>query len=144
VARIPAENGNYSLHHRVQTGSETHSTSYPMGTGDSLPGVKRPWSESDHSLPSSAEVKNAWGIPPLLQYALMAWCLVKAQGHPPYLILLYPLPLPLPLGPTKHPIKGGKRPGHEANHSPLCSAEIKNAWSHTSTFPIRLLNVVLS
>jgi hypothetical protein len=26
-----------------------------------------------------------------------------------------------------------KRPGHEADHSPLSSAEVKNAWSHTST-----------
>jgi hypothetical protein len=40
-------------------------------------GVQRPGHESDHSPPSSAEVKNAWSIPPLLQYVFMAWCLVK-------------------------------------------------------------------
>jgi hypothetical protein len=28
-----------------------------------------------------------------------------------------------------------KRPGREADHSPLSSAEVKNAWSYTSTPP---------
>jgi len=42
-------------------------------------GVKRLGREADHSPPSSAEVKNAWAIPPLPQYAIMAWCRVKAQ-----------------------------------------------------------------
>jgi hypothetical protein len=45
------------------------------------------------------------------------------------------------LGPTQPPIKwvpgtlslGVKRPGHEADHSPPSSAEVKNAWSYTST-----------
>jgi hypothetical protein len=32
-----------------------------MGTRGSFPGVKRPGRETDHSSPSSAEVKNAWG-----------------------------------------------------------------------------------
>jgi hypothetical protein len=39
---------------------------------------------------------------------------------------------------------GVKRPGHEADHSPPSSAEVKNAWSYTSTPPIRLHGVVLS
>jgi hypothetical protein len=29
--RVPAETGNFSLHHRVQTGSGAHPASYPMG-----------------------------------------------------------------------------------------------------------------
>jgi hypothetical protein len=29
--------GNFSLHHRVQNGSGTHSASYPMGTRGSFP-----------------------------------------------------------------------------------------------------------
>jgi hypothetical protein len=45
------------------------------------------------------------------------------------------------LGPTQPPIQwvrgalslGIKRPGCEADHSPPSSAEIKNAWSYTST-----------
>jgi hypothetical protein len=35
--RFPARAGNFSLLHRVQTGSETHPVSSPMGTGDSFP-----------------------------------------------------------------------------------------------------------
>jgi len=56
------------------------------------------------------------------------------------------------LEPTQPPIRwlpeapslGVKRPGCEADHSPPSSAEVKNAWSYTSTFPIRLHGVVLS
>jgi hypothetical protein len=36
-----------------------------------------------------------------------------------------------------------KRPEFEADHSPLSSAEVKNAWSYISTPPIRLHGVVL-
>jgi hypothetical protein len=47
------------------------------------------------------------------------------------------------LGPTQPPILwvpgalslGVKRPGREADHSPPSSAEVKNAWSYTSTPP---------
>jgi hypothetical protein len=39
---------------------------------------------------------------------------------------------------------GVKRPGSEADHSPPSSAEVKTAWSYTSTSPIRLHGVVLS
>jgi hypothetical protein len=38
--RFPAGAGNFSLHHRVQNGSGTHSPSYPMGNGGSFPGSK--------------------------------------------------------------------------------------------------------
>jgi hypothetical protein len=38
--RFPAEAGNFSLHHRVQTGSVAHLASYPMVTGGSFPGGK--------------------------------------------------------------------------------------------------------
>jgi hypothetical protein len=49
--------GNFSLHHRVQTGSEAHPASYPLGIRVSFPGVKRPGREADNLPPSSAEVK---------------------------------------------------------------------------------------
>jgi hypothetical protein len=49
--RFPSEAGNFSLRHHVQTGSEAHPASYPVG-------VKRPGREVDHSPPSSAEVKE--------------------------------------------------------------------------------------
>jgi hypothetical protein len=39
---------------------------------------------------------------------------------------------------------GVMRPGREDDHSPPSSAEVKNAWSYTSTSPIHLHGVVLS
>jgi hypothetical protein len=56
------------------------------------------------------------------------------------------------LEPTQRPIQwvpgvlsvGVKRPVREADHSPPFSAEAKNAWSYTSTPPIRIHGVVLS
>jgi hypothetical protein len=56
--RVTVGTGNFSLHHRVQTGSGAHPASYPMGTRNSFLRVKRPGRETDHSPPSSAEVKN--------------------------------------------------------------------------------------
>jgi hypothetical protein len=56
--RFLAGAGNFSLHHRLQNSSGAHPASYPMGTRNSFPGVKRPGRESDHSPPSSAEVKE--------------------------------------------------------------------------------------
>jgi hypothetical protein len=40
--RAPAGAGNFSLHHRVQTGSGAHSAFYPMGTGGPFS-----WGEAD-------------------------------------------------------------------------------------------------
>jgi hypothetical protein len=56
------------------------------------------------------------------------------------------------LGPIQPPTQwvlgalslGEKRPGRETDHSNPSSAEVKNAWSYTSTLPIRLHGVVLS
>jgi hypothetical protein len=38
--RFPAGAGNFSLHHRVQNGSESRPASYPMDTRGSFPGGK--------------------------------------------------------------------------------------------------------
>jgi hypothetical protein len=68
MVRVLAGAGNFSLHHLVQTGSGANPSFYPVGTGSSLPGIRRPGNEADHSPPSSAEVKNAWSytsIPPV-------------------------------------------------------------------------------
>jgi hypothetical protein len=67
-------------------------------------------------------------------------------------ILLFTTVSRTALGPTQPPIQWGtrgsfpgvKRPGCEADHSPLSSVEVKNAWSYTSTPPIRIHGVVLS
>jgi hypothetical protein len=50
----------FYLLHVVQTGSGIHPTSYPMGTGSSFPGVKRPGREADQSPPTNAEIKKIW------------------------------------------------------------------------------------
>jgi hypothetical protein len=44
-------------------------------------GVKRLGREVDHSLPSSAEVKNVWSYTSTPQYVFMAWCLVKHRDN---------------------------------------------------------------
>jgi hypothetical protein len=72
---------HFSLHHRIQTGSEAHPASYPMGTRGSFSGEKRPGREADHSPPSSAEAKNAWSYTSTPPYAFMAWCSDKSQGQ---------------------------------------------------------------
>jgi hypothetical protein len=43
--------------------------------------VKRPGRETDHSPPSSDDIKNAWSYTSTPQYAFMAWYSVKAQGQ---------------------------------------------------------------
>jgi hypothetical protein len=73
--------GNFSLHHRVQNGSEAHSASSPLGPGTLSLGVKRPGREADHSSPSSAEVKNAWSYTFTPQYVFMAWYLFKHRDN---------------------------------------------------------------
>jgi hypothetical protein len=58
--RVPAGAGNFSLHHRVQTGSGAHPPPIQWVSGALSLEVKRSGRKADHSLPSSAEVKNAW------------------------------------------------------------------------------------
>jgi hypothetical protein len=43
--------------------------------------VKRPGREADHSLPSSAEVKNAWSYTSTPPIRLHGWCLVKHRDN---------------------------------------------------------------
>jgi hypothetical protein len=65
----------------LQIGSGAHPASYPMATGGSFPGVKRPGREADNSPPSSAEVKNARSYTSTPQYVFVAWCLVKHRDN---------------------------------------------------------------
>jgi hypothetical protein len=58
--RFSAGAGNFSLRHRVEIVSRAHPASYPVGTGGSFSGGKAAGREADHSLPSSAGIKNAW------------------------------------------------------------------------------------
>jgi hypothetical protein len=88
---LPAGAEKFSLRHHVKIGSGAHPGSYPLGTGDSFPGVKWPGREAHHSPPSSAEVKNVWSYTFTPQYVFIAWCLVKYRNYftLPYLILPY-------------------------------------------------------
>jgi hypothetical protein len=56
AVRVPLGAGNFPRHHRVQTGSGEHPSSYSLGTRGSFP----------------AEVKNAWSYTSASQYAFMA------------------------------------------------------------------------
>jgi hypothetical protein len=80
---------NFSVHHPVKNGSGIHPASYPMGTGDSFPGVKRLGREANHSPQSSAEFKNTWTYTSTPPYAFTAWCLVKSTGTTLLLPLLF-------------------------------------------------------
>jgi hypothetical protein len=75
--RLPAGAGDFSLNYCVQTGSDAHPASYPMGTGVFSPGIKRPGHEADHSPPSSAEIKNEWSYSSAHPYVFMVWCSVE-------------------------------------------------------------------
>jgi hypothetical protein len=68
--RVPAGAGNFSLHHRLQTGSGAHPTSYPTDTRISFSGVKWSGREAYHSSLPSAEVKNAWSYTSILPIRL--------------------------------------------------------------------------
>jgi hypothetical protein len=77
---FPARDGNFSLHHRLQNGSEAHPASYLIGISSSFPGGKAAGSWSWPLTSTSCRGQIIRGaIRPLLQYAFIAWCLVKAQ-----------------------------------------------------------------
>jgi hypothetical protein len=73
--RFLAGAGNFSLHHRFQNGSGAHPASYPMSTRDYFPGDKAAgaWSWPFTSMLCRGQ-RMRGAIPPLLQYAFMAWC----------------------------------------------------------------------
>jgi hypothetical protein len=73
--------GFFSLRHLVQTGSRVHPTSYPMDTGGCLVRVRRLVRETNHLLPSLAEVKNAWSYSTTASDVSMAWYLVKHRDN---------------------------------------------------------------
>jgi hypothetical protein len=78
--RLPAGAGN-SLRRHVQTGSEAHQASYPMGTEVFSPGLNRPGHETDQSSSSNAQVKNAWSYTFHSPYVFMVRYLVKHRNN---------------------------------------------------------------
>jgi hypothetical protein len=54
---IPGRSADFYLSSQIQIGS----ASYPVGTWDAFPGLKRTgWRKSDHTSPCNAEVKEDW------------------------------------------------------------------------------------
>jgi hypothetical protein len=112
--------------------------------------VKRPGREADHTPPCSAEVKEwveLYLYSPMRLYGVVLS--LKKKHRDNFTFYLSPRPERSGAHPASYPIGTGalslrvKRPGREADHSPPSSAEVKNAWSYTST-PICLHGVVLS
>jgi len=80
--RFPAEDGNFSIRYRIQTGSVARPASYLWVSGALPLGIKRSGGEANHSPQSSAEVNNAWNaVSPLPQYDFMGWYLVKHKDN---------------------------------------------------------------
>jgi hypothetical protein len=134
--RVPVRAGNFSPHHRGQTGSGSHRVSYPMVIRDSFPGGKAvgvvKLTTHLHLVPRS---KNVWRYNSTPQYAFIAWCLFKHRDNftvsftlspsPPSSERLWGPPNLLSKGhwEGRSPAGGGcKRPGREAAHSPPFSA----------------------
>jgi hypothetical protein len=80
--RVSVGFGNCSLHHRVQNGSGFHPASYPICIRGSFPESKATGAWSWPLTSKYCRGQRIRGaIPPLPQYASMAWCSVKAQGQ---------------------------------------------------------------
>jgi hypothetical protein len=75
--RFPAEPRDFSVLHSIQTGSEVHSVSYPMGTESFSSAGKRLRLEAEHSLSSSADTKNAWIYTSTPSYVFKVRCLIN-------------------------------------------------------------------
>jgi hypothetical protein len=65
LVRSPAGCRGSFLVPSTQISSAVHPTSYPVCARDYSPGRKAVGHEADHSPPSSAEVQNGGGTPPL-------------------------------------------------------------------------------
>jgi hypothetical protein len=65
----------FSLRHRARPVLRPIQPPIQLVPRDITPGIKLPGSETDHSLPYSAEVKNAWSYTSTPQYTFMTWCL---------------------------------------------------------------------
>jgi hypothetical protein len=57
----------------------------------------------------------------------------QGQGRDIFLFVIAPRPVLEPTQPPVCWVQGIKRPVREADHSPLSSAEVKNAWYYTFT-----------
>ena len=81
VVWFQARARDFSLLRIVPTDPGACPVSYSIDTKCSLPGVQQPRRELDCSLPSGAEVTNAWSytFPP--QYIFMVWCFIRHRSN---------------------------------------------------------------
>jgi hypothetical protein len=148
----------------VYTDSGAHPASYPLGTGDSFPRIKRPGREANHLPATSVQVKKTWIYTSTPHMRLRSVMPNKLSTRTTMFNYVYnwmtessslckvknfhssisSLPI---LGPTQPDIQwtpGVKWPGREVDHSPRTSAKAKKTWIYTSTPPMHLHGIVLS
>jgi hypothetical protein len=75
---IPGRPHDSPLRHNAQTDSGAHQASYPMSTGITSSGAKRPQTTHLHQVVSKLRMRGAKPPPP---YICMAWWLVKYQEN---------------------------------------------------------------
>jgi hypothetical protein len=68
----PAGGKNFHFSMSTRPALGVHPASYPIGTGGSFPGVKRPGPEADKSPPTSTEIKKIWICTSTPPYDFMA------------------------------------------------------------------------
>jgi hypothetical protein len=175
--RVPARDGNFSLHHRVQNGSGAHPASYPVDTRGSFSGDKAAgaWSWPLTSIccrvqecmelylhssntPSwrGAHLKHGDNL--MSTFYIFSFSIESRlragqpgfnAGRGQWREFFSSPPHARPALGLTHPLcseyrEGVKRPDREADHSCPSSAEVKNAWSYTSTPAIRFQGAMLS
>jgi hypothetical protein len=71
---IPAGTGNFSFHHRIQSGCGARPASYPMGTRGSFPGDRPAGGVklATHFHLARGQIMRGT-IPKLPQYVFMSW-----------------------------------------------------------------------
>jgi len=90
----------------------------------------------------AAVAQSLWG----LGYELYDQGLILGRGNNGFFFIFITVFRPT-LGPTQPPVQwvlGVKQLGHEVDHSPPSSAEVKNVWNYTSTPPVHLHGMVLN
>jgi hypothetical protein len=87
--RFPVGAGNFLFTAASRTALGPTQTPIEWVRGALSLCVKRPGRETDHSPPSSAEVKNAWSYTSTPQYVFMAWCLVKHRNNFTFYLICY-------------------------------------------------------
>jgi hypothetical protein len=81
TVRFPVGAGNFLFTTASRTALGPTQPPIQWVPGALFLGVKRPGREADHSLPSSAEVKNAWNYTSIPQYVFMARGLMKQRDN---------------------------------------------------------------